>query len=177
MSAELMVRAQAGDTGAFADLYVRYRPLILSIAARECPGHAADIFHDVFIRILRNPAWTNQGSDPGAWVTVVTRNVCRDHQKAWYQRMVRPGFEAMPEVCDDDRLIDPVWRDEHLALRAELAAGMARLTADQARAIDLHHLRELPLKDVAAVMGREVNAVKTLLVRARRALGKVMADA
>lgn len=56
-------------------------------------------------------------------------------------------------------------RNEQLLL---LANAMAQLPSDQVQAIELHHLRGLPLQEVAIEMGRSKRAVAGLLFRAMR---------
>lgn len=56
-------------------------------------------------------------------------------------------------------------RNEQLLL---LASAMAQLPSEQVQAIELHHLRGLPLHEVASAMGRSKRAVAGLLFRALR---------
>lgn len=62
------------------------------------------------------------------------------------------------------------------AIRAEelsrLAQALSDLPEDQLRAIELHHLRGLPLQSVATELGRSKEAVASLLYRAIKRLKK-----
>lgn len=64
------------------------------------------------------------------------------------------------------------------AARAEgtlrLAAALAGLPDDQRRAIELRHLKEMPVAEVAATMGRTAAAVAGLLQRGARRLRELM---
>jgi RNA polymerase sigma-70 factor (ECF subfamily) len=57
-----------------------------------------------------------------------------------------------------------------------LAAALARLPADQRRAIELHHLRGETLADVAWQLGRTKGAVAALLFRGLRKLRELLGD-
>ncbi len=57
-----------------------------------------------------------------------------------------------------------------------LAAALARLPADQRRAIELHHLRGESLADVAWQLGRTKGAVAALLFRGLRKLRELLGD-
>lgn len=58
-------------------------------------------------------------------------------------------------------------RNEELA---RLAVALASLPNDQRLAVELHHLHELPLSQVAAGLGRSSEAVASLLYRAMKRL-------
>ncbi len=60
-----------------------------------------------------------------------------------------------------------VMRDEQLI---RLTEALARLPDDQRQAVELHHLKDLPLATIAEQMGRSKGAVAALLFRA---LGKL----
>jgi RNA polymerase sigma-70 factor, ECF subfamily len=57
-----------------------------------------------------------------------------------------------------------------------LARALARLPADQQRAVELHHLKGLPLAEVAARMGRSRAAVVGLLFRGLKALRALLQE-
>ena len=60
-------------------------------------------------------------------------------------------------------------RNEELV---ELAAALAALPEDQRTAVELHHLQGLPLSQIAAQLGRNSEAVASLLYRAMQRLKK-----
>jgi len=57
-----------------------------------------------------------------------------------------------------------------------LAHALARLPADQRRAVESHHLKGIPLADVAWQLGRSKGAVAQLLFRGLNNLRVVMAE-
>jgi RNA polymerase sigma-70 factor (ECF subfamily) len=58
----------------------------------------------------------------------------------------------------------------------ELVAGLAALSPKQRAAVVLHHAAGYPLKDVAAILGSTVGAVKVHLLRGRRRLRELLED-
>ena len=55
-------------------------------------------------------------------------------------------------------------------------AALQKLPRQARETVVLHHLADLPVTEVAAAMGCSVEAVKTRLVRARRALAGHLTD-
>jgi RNA polymerase sigma-70 factor, ECF subfamily len=68
----------------------------------------------------------------------------------------------------------------HRALRnerlLELAEALAQLPEDQRNAVELHHLKERPLAEVAEQMGRSKGAVAQLVFRGLQKLRKLLAE-
>jgi RNA polymerase sigma-70 factor (ECF subfamily) len=57
----------------------------------------------------------------------------------------------------------------------ELVQALSRLSPKQRAAVVLHHAAGYPLKDVAAILGSTVGAVKVHLLRGRRRLRELLA--
>jgi RNA polymerase sigma-70 factor (ECF subfamily) len=57
-----------------------------------------------------------------------------------------------------------------------LARAMASLPADQRQVVELHHLKGMPLTEVAALMGRSRPAVAGLLFRGLKKLRELLPD-
>jgi RNA polymerase sigma-70 factor (ECF subfamily) len=77
-------------------------------------------------------------------------------------------------------LADDEAGPESAAIRSErlirLAAALARLPEDQRTAIELRHLRGLPVPEVCKIMGRTTPAVAGLLLRGVRKLRDLLSE-
>ncbi|MFV1968830.1 MAG: RNA polymerase sigma factor [Pirellulaceae bacterium] len=58
----------------------------------------------------------------------------------------------------------------------QLAETLAQLSSDQRQAVELHHLKGLPLAAIAEQMGRSKGAVAALLFRALGKLRELLKD-
>ena len=58
----------------------------------------------------------------------------------------------------------------------QLAAALTRLPADQRQAVELHHLKGVPLADVAWQLGRSKGAVAQLLFRGLKKLRELLSE-
>lgn len=165
----LIRRAQRGDADAFADLYrvhvqVIYRYIALRVSDRQL---AEDLTGDVFTRALEGlAAYRDQGKPFIAWLYSIAWARVVDH----YRRSGR-----RPGDSDLDDLPIPVEAglDEGVARRqaaAALRAAIAGLTDEQQQVVILRFVEGYRVDEVAAVMGKQPNAIKALQFRALRAL-------
>jgi RNA polymerase sigma-70 factor (ECF subfamily) len=58
----------------------------------------------------------------------------------------------------------------------QLSAALTQLPEDQRTAVELHHLKELPLADVAGYMSRSRGAVAQLVFRGLKKLRELLAE-
>jgi RNA polymerase sigma-70 factor, ECF subfamily len=79
----LVRAAQAGDRGAFGDLYVRYVGTVHSIAlAHVTVDNVNDIVQEVFLRALQKIRDLRDPEAFGGWLASITRNVARSAMRA-----------------------------------------------------------------------------------------------
>lgn len=173
---DVVTRAVAGDSGAFAGLYEQYHGLVFRFIFRRVgnPTLAEDLAADVFVRVLKRiNTFTWQGTDIGAWLLAITRNIIADYYRSGrYRYEIASGdgpddtrassdLEARPEETVTDHLTNVAV----LRLLNELAP-------DQHDVMVLRFLRGLSLAETADAMGKNESAVKALQYRAVRSLAR-----
>jgi RNA polymerase sigma-70 factor (ECF subfamily) len=127
-------------------------------------GEAEDAVHEAFIRAWQRWSKLRGYADPEAWVrTVAYRAAVSSWRKAVnrFAAHRRHGISDVPELGP-----------EHVVL----VQAMRKLSADQRRALVLHHVVGLPVEDVAREMGVAVGTVKSRLSRGRQALAGELSD-
>ena len=155
-------RAREGDDDALRLLYLLYADnvygYVLAIVRDE--HDAEDITSEVFSRLPRALTRYKSGATPfAAWLLRVARNAALDHLRA--QRSVpRAEVHAATEAADTPA-------GERLA---DLRAALAALPADQRQVLLLRLVAGMTPGEVAAQLGRSVDAVHALQHRARRRL-------
>lgn len=164
----LVDAAKTGDRDAFGQLYTRYRLMVYRYISYRIPNRhtAEDLTQDVFRRALTAlTGYQHQGSDIGAWLNTIARNIVIDHTKSYNARLVFPvdASESFAGHVDDSP--GPDARAASAIQRAALAGAIARLTGDQRTCIELR-LRGLSVAETAAALGRNDGAVKALQARA-----------
>lgn len=174
----LVQRAQAGDNDAMADIYRRYQPIVFRFVRRKVGSIqlAEDLTQDTFVRALRRlNAFTWRGTDIGAWLVTIARNLVADYFKsAQNQRETitcdvygSDAEDRSPEGSPDKAVID------HLTNTA-LMTALLSLNAEQREVLVLRFLKGLPISATARVMGKNESAIKALQYRAVRSLARLV---
>jgi RNA polymerase sigma-70 factor (sigma-E family) len=125
-------------------------------------AEAQDVVQEAFVRVLARPSLLRNIRHPEAWLRTVAMNLARSRhrRRALFNRLVRAG-----KVDPPDRQV-PGLSPDHVALVAALQGLPEKIR----RAIVLHHIADLPVAEVADIMGCSVEAVKSRVMRGRRAL-------
>jgi RNA polymerase sigma-70 factor, ECF subfamily len=122
---------------------------------------AADAAQDAFVQLYLHWDKVTAAGEPDAWVYRVAINRCRDYRRAvvrasrLFDRLVG---SAPPEAGPD-------WQP-----RAEFISVLAALPRGQRIAAALYYDADLPVAEIANVMGISQGAVSSHLHRARTAL-------
>lgn len=163
-----MARAGRGDRAAASALVLRHADKILAVSARMLGDRAAaeDAAQETFLRLWKHAGrWKPQGAKFETWLYRIAMNICLD-------RLRRRGRE-LPEEAAPERPDHALRADELLAAderRAAVEQALAELPERQRLAITLCHYQELSNIEAADVMQISVEAVESLLARARRTL-------
>jgi RNA polymerase sigma-70 factor (ECF subfamily) len=163
----LMLRVGRGDGEACRALVERHLGRVVALAARVLgsAAEAEDVAQEVFTRV-----WTSAGSwRPGAarfttWLHRVALNLCLDR----LARRREAPLESAPEPVDPGPT--PAARLEEAEVRQRVGREIAALPERQRVALALCHYEGLRNIEAAEIMGVTVEALESLLARARRTL-------
>ena len=167
----LLRAAAGGDRGAFAALVTRHFPAAYRLARRLTGNHAdaEDIAQEAFVKLWRNPGQLRDAMAVRAWLLRVAARGAADHG-----RKRRPG--ALDEMAEPaDGRPGPAAEMDRQRAGAEIERHIGRLPERQRLALQLVHFEGLSNIDAASVMGLSVEAIESLLARARRGLKERLA--
>jgi RNA polymerase sigma-70 factor (ECF subfamily) len=163
---ELMLRVGRGDRDACRLLVERHLGRVVAFAARVLgsPSEAEDVAQEAFARV-----WTSAGSwRPAArfttWLHRVTLNLCLDR----LGRRREAPLEDAPEPTDPRPSAGD--RMEEAEVTRAVGREIAALPERQRIALALCHYQGLKNDEAAEVMEITVEALESLLARARRTL-------
>ncbi len=164
---ELLARIARGDQDAVRAMVARKLPPLLALAGRMLGdrGDAEDVAQETFVRIWRAaPRWRSGEAKFDTWLHRVALNLCTDRLR----RRRETTMAEPPEQIDRGPAPDRNLHDEDS--QRLVGAALATLPDRQREAIVLHYYQELSNIDAAEAMGISVEALESLLSRARRAL-------
>ncbi len=170
---ELVIGVARGDAAAVRVLVARKLPRVLALARRMLtdPVEAEDVAQEVMLRVWRQaPKWRPGAARFDTWMHRVALNLCYDRLR---RRREQPT-DRPPDRPDPGPAPDRGLMAADVGARVERA--MAGLPHRQREAVVLCHYQELSNIDAAALMGISVEALESLLARARRALRAALAD-
>lgn len=169
----LLARLARGEAGAASALVAAKAPRVLALAGRVLgdAAEAEDVTQEVFERVWRHARrWRPGGARFDTWLHRVALNLC-------YDRLRRR--REIP-TADPPELPDPAPGPERGLAAADagraVAAALAALPPRQRDAVVLCHYQELSNIEAAAVLEMTVEALESLLSRARRRLRELLAD-
>jgi RNA polymerase sigma-70 factor (ECF subfamily) len=170
--AAVLASAKAGDHSALEVVYRDLAPPVLGYLRAQGAREPEDVASEVFVALVRGLVrFKGDERDLRSWVFTIAHRRLVDERRRNSRRLETP---ADPETL---RLLGPAGdvEGEAMALlngRTFLDA-VRRLTPDQRSVVLLRMVADLPVADVARVLGRSQGAVKTLQ---RRALARLAAD-
>jgi len=170
---ELLGRVAKGDPAAIQAMVARKLPRILNLAARLLgdPVEAEDVAQETMLRVWKQSAkWKPGQAKFDTWIYRVGLNLCYDRLR----RRRETPVETFPEMVDDGPAPDRGLLAAETGARVQQV--LMRLPQRQREAIVLCHYQELGNIEAAQLMGISVEALESLLSRARRTLRASLED-
>ena len=164
---DLIARVAKGDPAAVRAMVARKLPRLLGVATRMLGdrGEAEDVAQEAFLRLWRQAGrWRPGAALFDTWLHRVTLNLCYDRLR----RRREITSDAVPEQADPAATADQAMIDQ--ARDARLAAAIQSLPERQRAALVLQYYEDLSNIEAAAAMEIGVDALESLLSRARRTL-------
>ncbi|MEM7422299.1 MAG: RNA polymerase sigma factor [Pseudomonadota bacterium] len=170
----LLARFAAGDQAATRELTDALLPGVLRQAFRILGDHAEaeDIAQDALMRLWKQAEnWRAGEARASTWIYRVVHNLCIDRIR---KRRPQVPVEDAPEPVDPDPSV--LQRMAETETSEAIARAIGTLPERQRQALILRHFEEWSNPDIAAQLECSVEAVESLLSRARRQLAKIMKD-
>ncbi len=168
-----MMAVAKGDKDAFTEIVTRHLAPLIHFALRYVGRRpdAEDVAQEAFIRLWNNaPNWEEKGFSLRSWIYRITYNLCIDELRK---------RKPVTSVDDEVSLTAGEQPDENLyrnQQQQKVAAALNELPERQRTALVLCVYQGLSNLDAAAVMDISVDALESLLSRARRALRNTMME-
>lgn len=169
--AGLLEAAAAGIHAAFAEIVSRHYQPVYRLVWRMTGGaaDAEDMAQEAFVKLWKNPAQVREAGALKGWLMRVASNAVIDRSR----RPRAAALEDVPEAADPQVKPDaPLDRAQAARL---VDQKIAALPDRQRLALSLVYFESLTNIEAAAAMDVSVDALESLLSRARRGLKESLA--
>jgi len=164
---DLARSAQQGCVDAFEELVRRHQvPLVRFIHRLGNAEEAEDLTQDTFMRAYENLHRYRDSWRFATWLFTIARRISLNSNR---RRRPTADSDALASAESAAALPSEIVGEEEDRRRLWERAGTV-LNPTQMTALWLYYVEEMPVKEVARVLGRTRVAVKTMLFRARKKL-------
>ncbi len=182
-----LTAAQAGDDDAFARIYDRLGPVVLSLCRQRSLSEAEDAAQETFIRAHRLLHKVEKAGRLRPWIYAIARRVCSERTRAARRRArheeraavsrqeVRtPSGRGAPTTGTATG--DPSENSDHAEQLERLGTALEKLDDRERLAIHLYYLEADPMKAATGAMSLSRSGYYKLLARAREHLAGFMTE-
>ncbi len=162
---DLAARFQAGDKAAFDEIVAAHQGRIVRLVFRllGSPDEVEDVVQEVFLSVLQNLKRFRGESKLSTWLTRITVNKCRSHQRRRLLRLRTFFYLAKTLTVTSEQ----GGATESAEIHDELRRAVRRLPARYREPIVLRYFEQLSVHEIAQVLGISANNVEVRLTRAR----------
>jgi RNA polymerase sigma-70 factor (ECF subfamily) len=163
--AQILERAKAGDGQAFEELLTPVLEVAYRLAMTMLNDRAAaeDAVQDAALKAWRSLGRFRDGSPLRPWFLTIVANECRTVRRSRWWRVLR--FPDLRGGRAADAVEDTI----------DLAAALERLAPRHLLALSLYYHLDLPIAEVARVLGCSEGAARVRIHRALATLRPAMA--
>lgn len=166
-----------GDARAFRRIVeAHHRPLyLMAVRLLGHPEDARDVVQDSFAKAYVSLARYDGNHRLTTWLHRIALNGCRDFLKSAKRRERAAGDDPVLERADERP--DPEEELERGRRAERLHAALAELRPSYREALVLKDLQGLSYRDMKAITGTPITALKIRVVRARKRLRAALEEA
>lgn len=137
---------------------------------------AEDVYQDVWMKVTRQISQLRDPTSFRSWLFAIAMNAVRNHVR-------RP--KLITQLSDDEDHLDPEPSSDEPSAQQQLldrerldiiVRGLSGLKERQREALLLEAFGDIPQKQIANLVGENLNTVKTQIRRARIKLARLLAE-
>ena len=178
---QLMLELKKGNEKAFDEIVRRFQKKILNLIYRYLSTNylfADDLAQEVFLRVYKSRDSYKPTAKLSTWIFRIAINLCLNEQRAAKPAQFSSLSTSKDENSDDfassgirdEKNLPPPEELERKELRRAVKSAIDNLPEKQKLAIILNKYEQMSYEDIARTMGISVEAVKSILFRARENL-------
>lgn len=169
--ADVLSAVTQQNQAAFSILVSRHYQAVYRVAWRACRNAAdsEDVTQEAFLKLWNNPSQLRDGNALKGWLMRVASNAVMDR----FRQKPMQELDTAAQVADATVPADLSLDRAHVSVRVDQA--IAELPERQRLALAMVHFEQMTNIAAASAMEISVDALESLLARARRALKNTLA--
>ena len=171
---ELMLRFQKGDEPAFEELVKKHTRGVLNLVYRYLgdTSRSEDVSQDIFVKVYRARMKYEPKAKFSTWLYRIAVNHCLNEIRA---RKSQPALAApVNDLLEQPSGEDPDARISRSELQQAVKAAIDSLPENQRMAVILARYEDMSYDEIAETMGMSLEAVKSVLFRAKENLKQAL---
>jgi len=174
---DLIVRARAGDSQAWGDLYREFAPAIFRFCRRAMPTRedAEDATMEIFMKLREKLVQYDQGRSFTAWLYRVAANHCWDmlrRRKARHDKDTQ-DIDALPLEAPEPNQLEKLIEER---TSEEVRKALGKLGARARMALVMRYYSDMSYDEIADALGVRRPFVGVVLLRARHELRQALGE-
>ena len=170
---QLVEKAKNGNQHAFTQLYDQHFDKIFRYIYVRLKNQAEseDLTQEVFIKAINAiGSYKYEGAPFASWLFRIAHNQVIDFVRKRDKQKTAPLDEALNYAGNED----PVASTEYRLDVAELIEAIGQLPPAQREVVSLRFIADLPIAEVAKILGKSQGTIKALQFNATASLRKLM---
>ncbi len=178
-SDENLMRAMGrGDKLAFDEIYLRYADSLKRYFKRmlwQDELKAEDFVHDVFAKLIRNPAYFDVNRSFKTWIFSVACNMCKnEYQKQSIRKGTTLDIEDHYSLSDTNANVINEVEMNQFGIAYE--KNLSELKQEHREVFTLRHMDGLSIKEIAEIVKANEGTVKSRLFYATKQLAEKLKE-
>ena len=156
-----LLRLQAGDSGALAELYDRYTPLLYPVALRilRSASDAEDALQDAWLQVWRRSAtYDPRRGSVAAWLLTVARSRALDRYRSLSSRR---NAESKVDADAAPPPVDPSTSAAGAQVSERVRAALSQLQPQQRQVLEIAYFEGLSQSEIAKRLEAPLGTVKS----------------
>ena len=176
--ADLVAKAQAGDTRAFDDLIIKYSPKIYGLIYNMTSNKddTNDLMQDVFAKAFRSLSRFQGKSSFYTWIYAIATNMTLNFLKKRKRRTassldeVDSGIQNDPAFVDYTNRANPRKQSDVNSLQKRLNEALQALSKDHRAVVTMFDIQGMPHAEISQILGVSEGTVRSRLFYAHKQL-------
>ncbi len=168
---KIIERILAGDTKAFEEIVTEYHKMVYTLAFRVLKSReeAQEIAQDVFLKVFQSLKKFNKRSKLSTWIYRITYNTSINRFKSQKREIKTLEIDGYTElhISNSQNSLDKMSMEEK---REIINKSLLKLPEADNIIVTLYYYEELPIKEIADIVGISTQNVKIKLYRSRQKL-------